>query len=195
MTEDLAHLEQGRSQLEVYEYLAGQPSATPGTPLGGFSQRPADNSGSAFENNIPEAHALHFLQMATENIAKAIFLRSGNTGWDKYTHRAFSAIPHHLRARHIAARLGWRDFDAYKRFLRDVRSLCREIEELHPQVGSIVEKANVEYPWPGRDSLGNEIWYVPAHYSFRLLSRMRKPLGVQLIRFLHLLANRFDTIF
>jgi hypothetical protein len=178
MTEYQAHLQQGLSQLRMYEFLAGQPSEV-----------------------APEAHTLHFLQMATENIAKAVFLRSGNPGWDKFRHAAFSAIPHHLRVCHVATKLGWKDFNAYQRFMRDIMPLCREIEQLHPQVGgsgaqpTAVENPNVEYPWPGRHKHGHEIWYVPASFQFGLLARMRRSLGLQLIGFLHVLIDRFETVF
>ena len=177
MTEYQAHLKQGQSQLQIYEFLAGQLSEV-----------------------VPEAHALHFLQMATENIAKAVFRRS-NPGWNKYTHTAFSAIPHALRSRHVASKLGWSDFNAYQRFMRDIMPICREIEELHPQVGASGtqeppdEKPNVEYPWPGRDEEGNLIWHVPARYEFGLLVRMRRSLGVRLIQFLYILIDRFDNVF
>lgn len=172
MTEHRAHLEQGRSQLQLYEFLAARDA-----------------------NEAPEAHTLHFLQMATENIAKAILLRS-NPGWDKYRHAVFAAIPHHLRARHIAKTLGWTDFKAYQRFLSDVMPLCQEIEKLHPQGGSgEIERSNVEYPWLGRDRDGREIWLVPAAYEFGLLSRMRRSLGMRLINFLFVLIQRFDEVF
>lgn len=172
MTECRAHLEQGLSQLRMYEFLAAQDA-----------------------ENAPEAHALHFLQMATENIAKAVFL-SSNPGWDKYRHTAFASIPYHLRARHVATKLGWSDFEAYKRFMSDIRPLCQDIERLHPQVGETGEdRPNVEYPWVGRDQNGHEIWHVPAAHGFGLLDRMRRSLGHRLVRFLHTLILRFDEVF
>ena len=70
-----------------------------------------------------------------------------------------------------------------------------EIERLHPQVGTAIEKPNVEYPWRGRNSQGLETWLVPASHDFGLLSRMRRSLGTQLISFLEVLIERFDQVF
>ncbi len=149
----------------------------------------------------PECHPLHYLQMATEKLAKAVYLALGVQVGDRFSHVAFSHLPHTIRRRDIAGPLGWDDFRAYQRFLGRTAGLFREIDELHPAVGPQgsgggQEGSNVEYPWRARNALGTMDWHVPAEHRFGLLDRLlRSGDGASLLHLLRLLLERFDAIF
>ncbi|HZL37716.1 MAG TPA: hypothetical protein VFC78_20535, partial [Tepidisphaeraceae bacterium] len=128
-----ALLRQARSDLTVFDLLAAH-------------------------EDVPECHALHFLQMATEKLAKAAFLALG-VPFDAFSHVAFSHLPRLLSRRDVAGALGHRTFLSYRTFLRRTAPLFRMIDELNPSVGlqtsgSAKDGPNVEYPWEGRDPTG-----------------------------------------
>ena len=104
--------------------------------------RQAQSDFAAFEllvardrSEIPSCHALHYLQMATEKLSKAVFLSLG-VPYQQRSHVAFSLVLAHLNRADMAIKLGWPEFKGYQRFLRRCRRLCRAIEELNPAVGS-----------------------------------------------------------
>jgi hypothetical protein len=151
---------------------------------------------------VSECHALHYLQMATEKLAKAAFIALDVRPEDRYSHVAFSLIPQHLSRRDVAHALGWTDFRRYQAFLRWARPLFREIDELNPGVGpqqpggGPQEGPNVEYPWRSRDAAGELVWEAPADHDFGLLARLRRDAnGLALLHFVRTLLERFDSVF
>jgi hypothetical protein len=179
MTEAEAYRRQAQSDFRVYELLAGEKRA-----------------------DVPECHALHYLQMATEKIAKAAFLALQVEGFDKYSHVAFSELRRHLKRRDLAPKLAFRSFRSYRAFLKRAGSLFRRIDELSPAVGpqqpggGPKEGPNSEYPWRARDDAGQVVWHVPAEHSFGLLAELEQTTrGAQVIDFVHTLIARFDGVF
>jgi hypothetical protein len=144
--------------------------------------------------HVEECHPLHYLQMATEKLAKAFdAARAGRP--DESSHVAFMKFTNALERRDLARRLGWRDFKSFKALLRRIRPLCRQIEELHPDVGSPrsggrKDGPNVEYPWrlPGADP---QAWQAPAFYRFGIINRLH---ATQLKILLEKLFERFSTL-
>jgi len=65
---------------------------------------------------VPPCHALHFLQMAAEKVAKAAIARGGDP--IPHTHAVIGQLPYRIRRRDVAGRLGFESFDAYSAFLR-----------------------------------------------------------------------------
>lgn len=154
------------------------------------------------ENSIPECHPLHYLQMATEKLAKASFLATGHQLQSRGTHVVFSKLPNILKRSDLAETLGWRRFDGYCRFLDGIGPLARRIEQLNPAIapsqmeGAAFAQPNVEYPWYGRDASGEKTWHAPAAHSFGLLAEMQLTRnGANLMKFIRLLANRFEVMF
>ena len=142
----------------------------------------------------PQCHALHYLQMATEKLGKAVLLSAG-APMDaiQRTHVAFSRLPTTVRKRRdVSIALGYPRYEAYCAFLDSIAGLARQIDELHPQAGP---SANCEYPWFGRGPGGEETWQVPATWGFALYSELSQPHGAALIRFLRQLIDRFDAVF
>jgi hypothetical protein len=179
MEQHEAFLRQARSDFQVFEILREQ-----------------DRS------EVPECHPLHYLQMATEKLAKAAFMALGVDVGDRYSHVAFSHIPHHLCRRDVARALGWADFRAFQAFLRGAAPLFREIDELNPSVGpqqpggAPQEGPNVEYPWRARDAAGEITWFAPTEHRFGLLDRLRHSSdGARQLQFVRLLLERFEGVF
>lgn len=178
MTKQEAYRRQAESDFSVFRLLAARP-----------------------RNEIPECHPLHYLQMATEKLAKAAFIAL-NVQFETYSHVAFSEIRHHLKRRDFAERLGFRNRAAYRGFLNKTAGLCRDIDELNPGVGAqrpgggAKEGPNSEYPWLARDANLREMWNVPAEYSFGLLARLQEEaMGIELVEFIRKLLQRFDGVF
>jgi hypothetical protein len=150
---------------------------------------------------LPECHALRYLQMATEKLAKAAFMAMGMQ-YDWYSHIAFSRIPRQLKRRDIARSLGYKRFDAYQTFLSGAAPLFREIDELHPAVGPGAagggpkEGPNAEYPWPFSVTHGAIDWRAPADHTFGLLKRLRTNRdAAQVLQFIRILLDRFEAVF
>ena len=173
-----AYLLQARSDFAVFELLVRQGRA-----------------------DVPECYALHYLQMATEKLAKAAFLALRVPGLRRFDHVAFSLVPLHLRRRDVARGLGWSDFRVYQTFVTRTRPVFRETDELAPAVGPRLdgggpaEGPNVEYPWPvARNE--ETCWVVPAEHGFGLLDRLRRSGdAAQVLGFIRRLMERFEGIF
>jgi len=166
LTKAQAFHAQACSDFAVYEHLAAQP--------------------------LPECHALHYLQMAAEKVAKALILRS-NPDFGE-SHVAFSVLPHYLARPGLGRALGWQDDRKYRSFLKAVKPLLRAVEELCP---AIEAGANTEYPWAARAAGGTMAWQVPAAHDFHLLPRLRNPYyGVALHQFMRVLLDpdRFEAL-
>ena len=179
MTEHEAFLRQARSDFAVFEMLMAQD-----------------------REHVPACHPLHYLQMATEKLAKAAAIASGMRESDKYSHVAFSLLPRQLSRRDVARRLGWNNFKTYQAFLRRAAPTFHAIEELNPSVGpsrpggGSQSGPNVEYPWNVHDRAGNVSWQVPAEHHFHLMDQLqRSGVAVQVLTFVTSLLDRFEAVF
>ena len=178
MTEHEAYLRQARSDFAVFQLLLEQD-----------------------RDIVPACHSLHYLQMATEKLAKAVAIVSEVRGFDKYSHVAFSLLQNLLCRADVARKLGWGDFKAYQSFLKNSTPVFRAVDELSPSVGlglpggGSKEGPNSQYPWRARDSHGTFVWCVPAEHSFRLTEQLRSGNAAQVIQFVNNLLDRFESIF
>jgi hypothetical protein len=152
---------------------------------------------------LPACHALHYLQMATEKLAKAVLLATGSQEDQVQTsHKSLSRLPGVLKGRTTVAHgLGYSNARAFDSFLNDVKGLCRAIDELNPSIGpqqaggGEPDGPNCEYPWWGRDESGSERWLAPADWSFTVERLLTEGSGPRLIPFLRGLQTRFDSVF
>jgi hypothetical protein len=176
-----AYLRQARSDFAIYELLQSLP---PGQP-------------------VPECHPLHYFQMATEKLSKAVLLRS-NPGFSPYTHVVLSKLPATLEgnASRLAAVLGYGNVRSLRVYLRSMRALFDEVEKLQPDVahrkgvGPGKTNPNVEYPWEGRHTNGAQGWLVPAEHEFQLLGRLQtNAAGIQMPMLIKRLLECFDQLF
>ena len=122
--------------------------------------------------NVPTCHQLHYLQMATEKIAKAYFWRSGKPP-EKLTHRVFVQFLRDLKSpagagERIANLLGFKREQDFKNWKREALVLAYELENMAPSLAN--DGPNPEYPWPS-----NQPKYAPVTYHFNLWNKFANP--------------------
>ena len=166
MTQQEAFLAQARSDYDVYKRLKNV-------------------------DGLPACHWLHYLQMATEKLAKAIRMAFWATGADKESHVAFSKLLGVLQnAPQTAAALKMKSA-AFKQLCRRTQPIIDEIERLAPAVGS---GPNVEYPWQQRDAEGIFTWISPIDHAFGVERTLQSPNGDALLKLTELLLTDFERI-
>jgi hypothetical protein len=149
-------LVQARSNLDVFRLLLGQ-------------------------KDLPACHALHYLQMASEMLAKAHFWRHGSRD---ATHRAFAPFFQSLMTnRRAQSCLGFQGHNAsWQDRIRTATSLAERVQNLAPSIAK--DSPNPEYPWPR-----NAPTVAPAEHSFGIWQEIKTtPAGR---KFLHLIDELF----
>ena len=116
---------------------------------------------------VPECHKLHYLQMASEKLAKAIMSASqrGHRQPNKHESliRSFRLVGSYGPVRRA---LGYSSKNDYASFIRSVTPVAQAIEDLYPK--GIVDRPNPEYPW---ESNGRVI--CPIDYRFAHLDLLK----------------------
>ncbi len=132
-------------------------------------------------HDVPFSQALHYLQMATEKLAKAYRLRDTATNLQTIltSHVGLSAFFNTflLSPSMLQEYAGRRE--QLNNIRRDCRNLARAVEQLAPAVEREAQPANAEYPWDAGDRV-----ITPIHYSFPGLSLLREPRGRQFLKFI-----------
>ncbi len=113
----------------------------------------------AQKEDTPLCHTLHYLQMATEKLAKS-FLSEPNQPWPS-RHQAYVAFIHVLllNPNPFQKILGYTRKDQYKASLGSIRRTAKTLEDLVPE--SLRTRPNPEYPWSSQGRI-----YVPVVYDF-----------------------------
>ncbi len=138
----------------------------------------------------PTCHRLHFLQMATEKLAKALLV-ADDVSLDKitHTHAAFVKFMRVARKNHnLQKELGMTYSQIIVHFNR-LLPIAREIEILAPTLAQA--GPNPEYPW--LDNTGEIL--VPVDYSFPLIKLLQSPPGTQLLRYIRRFFVAFEKLF
>jgi hypothetical protein len=150
-----AFLRQAQSDLDAYERLAA--------------------------TSLPSCHRLHYLQMWLEKLCKAYLWAAAISVVDlpefRTSHKVVEKVLPRLIWQH------WRDVGySSEPDLREIRKVCREVDLLHPQIGSDGTRPdNVEYPWTDfRD--GSALVVAPADESFRLAERLTNHIGHRMMK-------------
>ena len=116
-----AFLAQARSDDEVRRLLAADPAVAP-------------------------CHALHYLQMSTEKLAKAVDAMQSDRP-PVATHLGLVRLLQQLKNATFQERLGYgRDTQSFRRLIDSLLPLARRIELLAPAVAG-ANQPNAEYPW------------------------------------------------
>lgn len=143
------------------------------------------------ESEWPYCHRLHYLQMATEKLSKALLV-AGNSDIKSLagSHAAFVKF---MRAasknRKLHQALGLKKSPLKVHFSK-LLSLAYEIEILAPALAK--GGPNPEYPW--EDPTGNVA--TPVDYAFPLTKLLQKaPQGIQLLRHIEVFIKRFEELF
>jgi hypothetical protein len=159
---------QAASDLEMYELLSS-----------------AEAARLTKDGGIPACHSLHYLQMALEEVAKAIL--ASYAGDFRLSHKVVYSLFTALNRKDAWRALDYSSYDVYQAKLRGMKSLAKEIEDLHPEGN----QPNVEYPWPTPGSESPRDWIAPVEYPFGLHDRLRKDHhGRELIGFVKKLLER-----
>jgi hypothetical protein len=132
----------------------------------------------------PECHRLHYLQMATEKLAKH-HACLGTNGPPKKTHAALVSllrqIPNMPQMRQM---MGYsRNPGGFTAYIKSLLPVATLIEELAP-VGGELHRLNAEYPW--EDGKGTLL--CPHAYSYPEFRKMQP----QFLKFLKLMDQLFQ---
>jgi hypothetical protein len=133
------------------------------------------------KSSLPHCHALHYLQMATEMLGKALAWKHGPPG-DK-SHRAFVSFLRSLSTnRQAQNQLGFQGKNEnWKHLIRKSVPLAQAIEDLAPSLCK--DGANPEYPWPFASPTKT-----PAEHVFEIWSVLQSTAG---LHFLWLISRLF----
>src|SRR5690606_30185041 len=127
--------------------------------------------------DVESCHSLHFLQMATEKLAKAYRIRdtSAPLEGDAGLLRRHVGLVKFIRALLLSPKMK----EAYEgrssqlaSFSKTATGLAREIEKLAPAVDQATTPENTEYPW-----LSGKTVVVPCEYTYPPLSLLERPGG------------------
>ena len=121
------------------------------------------------QDGADPCHQLHYLQMVTEKLAKAYFLRSGDPPVRKHDVfvkflRALGSIPQSKRQQ-VAEAFAFGRFDDFQNWIRTIVPLANELQNLAPALAG--DGPNPEYPWPQGTPK-----YAPATFEFGIWSEL-----------------------
>jgi hypothetical protein len=135
---------------------------------------------------LPQCHALHYLQMATEKLAKA-YLLAGPTdiGKVRSTHRALTRfLQLAYRSTGLQEEMGM-TVKQLREYIKQLLPLAYELESLAPSLAG--DGPNPEYPWEAPEGT----FSVPANYEFRITKELLEPHGYKLIKLLRTALRKF----
>jgi hypothetical protein len=149
-----------------------------------------DARGIVSEGGCPACHELHYLQMATEKLGKAVLLKSGETLENvNTTHKAFvrflRVAPKNPSLRQTL-NLSARQLQAY---VNNVLPIADQIERLAPKLAC--GGPNAEYPW----ETPHKRIIAPASHGFHLTSALTQPQGRKLLNLVSVILNGFERFF
>ena len=144
----------------------------------------------AHEPIWPACHRLHFLQMATEKLGKALLV-AGETALEEITH-THSAFVKFMRVvgnnRRLHVKLGMTK-SQLRAQINQLLPMAYEIESLAPALAQ--GGPNSEYPW--LDQLGH--LHVPVEHSFSLTKLLQTPQGIKLLKYIESCILEFERFF
>lgn len=131
-------------------------------------------------HDFAPCHALHYLQMASEKLAKAYWSgRRGNTAFSHAAFVSFLQSLYHLSRttkEKVAGQLGFRFTNHLESWIDSNLPLAYELEKMAPALAG-ENGPNPEYPWPKSDPA-----HCPVEYVFPLWDRLiHKPSGRQFL--------------
>jgi hypothetical protein len=123
---------------------------------------------------MADCHWLHYLQMCTEKLAKAMMTPAASIDPPTATHVTFVKALRVLKKHAVLRRsLGYADRAAFQRFIESLLDTARKIEALAPAIAGF-SMPNPEYPW--KDPGTGDLIY-PAAFVF---AEFRPPKNAQL---------------
>lgn len=114
--------------------------------------------------DVEYCHRLHYLQMATEKLAKAMMTRRGSNTPAKKSHAMFVRMLQLIRnSRDVRQQLGYYKADFFVSYIDSLMDLASKIERLSPDQAGFT-RPNPEYPW-WKDQAASHVW-APSEYNF-----------------------------
>ncbi len=142
------------------------------------------------EQTWPACHRLHFLQMATEKLGKALLV-GGETALQEITH-SHSAFVKFMRVvgnnHRLPLNVGMTSPQLRAQINR-LLPIAHEIERLAPALAK--DGPNPEYPWP---TPSDQI-HVPVEYSFPLAKALQTPHGIKVLKYIENCIVEFEKLF
>ena len=122
---------------------------------------------------VARCHVLHYLQMSTEKLAKAVDVMQSDRP-PQATHSGLVRLLQQLKRARLQKRLGYgRDTRSFRRLVDSLLPLARRIEQLAPAVAG-ANQPNAEYPW--LDAATGRV-VAPADFAFDGLAADEPPLA------------------
>lgn len=112
---------------------------------------------------VSYCHRLHYLQMVTEKLAKAMLTQPGGDKPAPTSHTAFVRMLQVMKGRpDIREGLGFIDAKLFRNYIDSLLDLASRIQALSPDVAGL-HQPNPEYPW--EDPLTHHV-QAPVDYDF-----------------------------
>lgn len=142
------------------------------------------------ENACAACHELHYLQMTTEKLGKAVLLRGGaNLDSVNRSHKAFvSFLRVAARSPSIRQALQF-NVCQLQAYVKEILPVADRIERLAPTLAR--DGPNAEYPW---ETPSGEV-KVPASYAFPVEKDLRGPHGRKLLKLIDFILDGFEAFF
>jgi hypothetical protein len=138
-------------------------------------------------NRTEYAHQLHYLQMATEKLAKAIMMRDADAAPPAQTHVAFVSCLWVIKGRpELRRQLGYEHAEEFRSFIDSLLPLAERIERLAPNLAGMTQP-NPEYPWR---PAGQAEVFAPSQYDFPQFT----PLKPQMAKLVALVENLLRVV-
>ena len=141
---------------------------------------------------IEPCDPLHYLQMATEKLAKADYLRSGQS--TRLSHLGFVRFLRMfinrsgVAIKRIAPLFHIRSVDGFLALIRSFLPLAHSLESLAPAIAGMAGP-NPEYPWPS-----DAPTETPCDYPWPLWDELRQGRGRQLVEFVGRSLDHFEQL-
>jgi len=138
---------------------------------------------------VAPCHSLHYVQMATEKIAKAYFWRSGSppprshAGFVQFLRLLLGHIRKNDRER-IANLFSFKTFTQLKDRIYRLLPIAYGLQHLAPDLAK--DGPNPEYPWPHAEPKT-----APANYNFPVWALLTSGQGRDLMRVVRIAVSRF----
>ncbi|MCH8963600.1 MAG: hypothetical protein IIB58_01460 [Planctomycetes bacterium] len=142
------------------------------------------------KEEIAACHWLHYLQMCTEKLGKAVALAGGQPfSQIRFSHKSFVQFLRTVPRNHAIQK----HLDVTSKILRasvnGVLPVAHAIERLAPALAK--DGPNPEYPW---ETSGGTV-VAPTEHAFSVATDIRKPQGRKLLTLVQVAMDRFDQFF
>jgi hypothetical protein len=142
-------------------------------------------------SDVPACHVLHYLQMASEKLAKAYRLRDTEAPVEELTrhHTGFAKfLNQYLLSPRFKERYHGKDH-ALQSMRKSAERLARAVERLAPAIDSGATPENAEYPWQTGDRV-----VAPCEWSYPELSLLKEPNGLAFLKTLEEAFRDYDDV-